>query len=62
VFNAGGNIAPDPGKIVCSLDQEQADAVKIEYRALLMEGEVECPPPDEDKEERKGKRGEYLAQ
>jgi hypothetical protein len=22
-----------------------------------MEGEVECPPPDEDKEERKGKRG-----
>jgi transposase len=36
---------------------EQADAVRIEYRALLMEGEVECPPPDEDKEERKGKRG-----
>jgi transposase len=34
-------------------DQEQADAVRIEYRALLMEGEVECPPPDEDKEERK---------
>jgi hypothetical protein len=94
VFNAGGNIAPDPGKIVCSLhrsktpryfllylahtevsftlvalqtflielntqvkdnggalDQEQADAVRIEYRALLMEGEIECPPPDEDKEE-----------
>jgi transposase len=22
-----------------------------------MEGEVECPPSDEDKEERKGKRG-----
>jgi transposase len=22
-----------------------------------MKGEVECPPPDEDKEERKGKRG-----
>jgi hypothetical protein len=40
-----------------ALDQEQADAVRIEYRALLMEGEVECPPPDEDKEERKGKRG-----
>jgi hypothetical protein len=31
-----------------ALDQEQADAVRIEYRALLMEGEVECPPPDED--------------
>ena len=40
-----------------ALDQEQADAVRIEYRALLIEGEVECPPPDEDKEERKGKRG-----
>jgi hypothetical protein len=37
-----------------ALDQEQADAVRIEYRALLMEGEVECPPPDEDKEERSG--------
>jgi hypothetical protein len=31
-----------------ALDQEQADAVRIEYRALLMEGEVECPPPDGD--------------
>jgi hypothetical protein len=27
--------------VIC--DQEQADAVRIEYRALLMEGEVECP-------------------
>jgi transposase len=51
------------GYFVCAdnmqpmLFTEQADAVRIEYRALLMEGEVECPPPDEDKEERKGKRG-----
>lgn len=40
-----------------ALNQEQADAVREDYRNLLTEGEVECPPPAEDKESRKGKRG-----
>jgi hypothetical protein len=65
VFNAGGNIAPDPDKIVCSLHRSKTPRyfllylahTEVSFTALLMEGEVECPPPDEDKEERKGKRG-----
>jgi len=40
-----------------ALDQEQADAARKEYRDLLIKGEGECPPPAEDKEKRKGKRG-----
>ena len=41
-----------------ALNQEQTDAVREEYRELLTEeGEQECPPPAEDKADRKGKRG-----
>jgi len=39
------------------LNKEQAEIVKKEYRELLTAGETECPPPAEDKESRKGKRG-----
>lgn len=37
------------------LNQEKAKQYWLEYRKLLSEAELECPPPDE--KERKGKRG-----
>jgi hypothetical protein len=38
VFNAGGNIAPDLGKIVCSLHRSKTPRYFLLYLALVLSG------------------------